>query len=164
MTGYFGSYLLIKGFYIFFKVPTKTLNKNEGLRKRERESLKAVSYRYAIQKQPCGDVLRKKCSENMQPICKRTPMLKCDFNKVSKQLYWNLTSAWLFSCEFAAFFQNAFSWQHLSRTASAYWTAVLKNFAMETFLRKTSEHLVLEIYHRVPRETVATVLEIIFCP
>ena len=33
---------------------------------------------------------------------------------------------------------------------------------METFLRKTSEHLLLEIYHRVPRETVATVLEIIF--
>ena len=33
------------------------------------------------QKQPCRVVLRKKCSENMQQIYKRSPMLKCDFNK-----------------------------------------------------------------------------------
>ena len=25
-------------------------------------------------------------------------MPKCDFNKVAKQFYWNLTSAWVFSC------------------------------------------------------------------
>ena len=30
---------------------------------------------------------RKKCSENMQQIYRRTPRLKCDFNKVAKQLY-----------------------------------------------------------------------------
>ena len=30
-------------------------------------------------------VLRKKCSENVQQIYRRTPMPKCDFNKVAKQ-------------------------------------------------------------------------------
>ena len=38
------------------------------------------------QKQPSRGVPRKKCSENMQQIYKRTPMAKCDFNKVAKQL------------------------------------------------------------------------------
>ena len=44
----------------------------------------------------------------MQQIYKRTPMRKCDFNIVGKQLYWNPTSAGLLSCEFAAYFQNIF--------------------------------------------------------
>ena len=34
---------------------------------------------------------------------------ECDFNKVALQLYWNYTSARLFSCKFAAYFQNTFS-------------------------------------------------------
>ena len=38
-------------------------------------------------KQPPRGVLRKRCSENMKQIYKRTPMPKCDFNKVAKQLY-----------------------------------------------------------------------------
>ena len=58
------------------------------------------------QKQPSRGVLRKRCSENMQQMYRRTPMPKCDFNKVAKQLYWNHTSAWVFSCRFAAYFQN----------------------------------------------------------
>ena len=37
----------------------------------------------------------KRCSENMQQIYMRTPMSKCDFNKVTKQVYWNHTSAWV---------------------------------------------------------------------
>ena len=32
-------------------------------------------------------VLRKMCSENMQQFYRRTPMPKCDFNKVALQLY-----------------------------------------------------------------------------
>ena len=32
------------------------------------------------QKQPCRGVLRKRCSENMQQIYRRTPMPMCDFN------------------------------------------------------------------------------------
>ena len=38
-------------------------------------------------KQPSGGVLKKRCSENMQEIYRRTPMPKCDFNKVASQLY-----------------------------------------------------------------------------
>ena len=36
-------------------------------------------------KQPSRGVLKKRCSENMQQIYKRTPMSKCDFNKATKQ-------------------------------------------------------------------------------
>ena len=37
-------------------------------------------------KQPVRGVLLKRCSENMQQIYRRTPMPKCDFNKVALQL------------------------------------------------------------------------------
>ena len=37
-------------------------------------------------------------------IYRTTPMPKCDFNKVAKQFYWNHTSAWVFSCNFATYF------------------------------------------------------------
>ena len=40
-----------------------------------------------IRKQPPVGVLRNRCSENMQQVYKRTPMQKCDFNKVALQLY-----------------------------------------------------------------------------
>ena len=63
----------------------------------------------SFQKQPFGGVLKKRCSENMQQIYRRTPMPKCDFNEVTKQLYWNHTSAWMFSFKFTAYFQNTFS-------------------------------------------------------
>ena len=39
-----------------------------------------------FQKQPPRGVLSKRCSKNMQQIYRRTPMAKCDFNKVTKQL------------------------------------------------------------------------------
>ena len=39
---------------------------------------------------------------------------------ISKQLYWNHTLTWMFSCKFAAFFQNTFSQEHLWMTASGY--------------------------------------------
>ena len=55
------------------------------------------------QKQPSIGVLRKRCSENMQQVYRRTPMPKCDF-KVE-----NHTSAWVFSYKFLAYFQNTFS-------------------------------------------------------
>ena len=60
------------------------------------------------QRQPSRGVLRKSSSENMHQIYRRTPMPKRDFNKVAKQLYWNQTSASVFSCKFAAYFQNTF--------------------------------------------------------
>ena len=39
------------------------------------------------QKQLSRGVPRKKCSENMQQIDRRTLMPKCGFKKVAKQLY-----------------------------------------------------------------------------
>ena len=63
----------------------------------------------SFQKQPFRGILRKSFSKNMQHIYRRIPMPKSDFNKVSKQRYWNHTSAWVFSCKFAAYFQNTFS-------------------------------------------------------
>ena len=76
-------------------------------------------YKFAKgQKQPPRGFLKKRCFENMQQIYNRTPMPKYDFNKVSKQLYWNHTSAWVFSCNFAAYFQNTFSKQRLWVAAS----------------------------------------------
>ena len=67
-----------------------------------------TSYVNHSQKQPSRGVLRKRCSENMQQIYRRTPIPKCDFNKVALQIYWNCTLTWLFSCKFAAHFQNGF--------------------------------------------------------
>ena len=40
-----------------------------------------------FQKQPQRGVLKKRCSENMEQIYRRTSMPNCDFNKVAKQLY-----------------------------------------------------------------------------
>ena len=44
---------------------------------------------YAVllfQKQPSRSVLKKRCSENIQQVYGRTPMPKCDFNKVALRL------------------------------------------------------------------------------
>ena len=43
------------------------------------------------QKQPSRGVHKRRCSENMQQIFGRTPMPKCDFNKVAL-LYYLITS------------------------------------------------------------------------
>ena len=39
------------------------------------------------QKQPPRGVRKKRSSENIQQIYRRTPIPKCDFNKDAKQLY-----------------------------------------------------------------------------
>ena len=70
------------------------------------------------QKLPFKGVLEKRCSENMLQTYRRTPMLKCDFNKVALKLYWRHTLAWLFSCKFTDYFQNTFSTKHLWMAAS----------------------------------------------
>ena len=59
---------------------------------------------------------------------------KCDFNKIAKQLYWNHTSAWVFSCKFAAYFENIFSYENLWATASEY-------FSTKGFLKTTLSHI-----------------------
>ena len=62
----------------------------------------------AIQNQPSGGVPRKRRSENMRQIYRKTSMSKCDFNIVAL-FFKNHTSARVFSCKFTAYFQNTFS-------------------------------------------------------
>ena len=92
-----------------------------------------------IQKQPSRGFLKKACSENMQQIYKRTPIPKCDFNKVAKQIYWNRTSAWVFFCKFAAYFLlkkslNFFKKESLAQVFSCEFCGISKN----SYLRRTS--------------------------
>ena len=65
--------------YYIFPLNTAFLKLAIGVKKKGRRN---------GQKQPSRGVLTKRCSENMQQIYRRTPMSKCDFNKVSKQHYW----------------------------------------------------------------------------
>ena len=57
-----------------------------------------------FQKQPFRIVLIKRCSVITHQIYRKRRMLKYDFTKVATQLYRNHTSAWGFSCKFAAYF------------------------------------------------------------
>ena len=41
----------------------------------------------SVWKKPCRGVPIGRCSEYMQQIYRRTPMPKCDFEKVAEQLY-----------------------------------------------------------------------------
>ena len=75
----------------------------------KRIPLLQVHFSHFIQKQPSRGVLKKRCSENIQQIYRRGPMSECNFNKVTLQLSGNHTSAWVFSCKFAAYFENTFS-------------------------------------------------------
>ena len=71
----------------------------------------SLTIHFKLQKQPSRSVLKKRCFENMQQIYRRIPMPTCDFNKVAAalQLYWNHTSAWVFSSKFAAYLWTAAS-------------------------------------------------------
>ena len=80
-----------------------------------------MSGRMHFQKQPSRGVLNKSCSENMHQAFRRTSMPKCDFDKVAMQLYWNYTLAWVFSCKFAAYFQNTSFLERLWVGASTFW-------------------------------------------
>ena len=50
-------------------------------------------------------------------------MSKCDFNKVANQLYWNHTSAWVFSCKLS---EHLFK-EHFWRAASWPMSCLLRN-------------------------------------
>ena len=60
----------------------ENINNDKGSRK----LMWALCYWFQSQKQPSRDVFRKRCSENLQQIYRTTPILKCDFNKVAKQV------------------------------------------------------------------------------
>ena len=58
------------------------------------------SLKSATEKQPPRGILKKRCSENMQQIYRRTPMLKCDFNKaIFRTPFPKITYGWLLSYE-----------------------------------------------------------------
>ena len=68
-------------------------------------------------------------------------MPKCDFNKVAKQLYSNHTSAWVFSCKFAANSMTPFP-QNISGELLLYWELpVATAFLDVVFLRQYMHHL-----------------------
>ena len=48
----------------------------------ESPNLSVVTTSTSIQKQSSRGVLKKRCSENIQQIYRRTPMPNCDFSKV----------------------------------------------------------------------------------
>ena len=58
----------------------------------------------------------------MQQIYQRTPVAECDFNKVAKTLYWNHTSAWVFSCRFLYIFRTSFLRTSLGGCFNAWYT------------------------------------------
>ena len=81
--------------------------------------LKWESHVLHTQRQPSKSVLSKRYSENMQQSYRRTPMPKCVFNKIAKQLSWNGSSTLVFSCKSTAYFSNTFSQEYSWRAASA---------------------------------------------
>ena len=81
-------------------------------------------------KQPPRGVIRKRCSENMQPIYTRKPRPKCDFNKIPCNFI-GITLRHEFSfCKFAAYFQNTFC----------------KNIYGEQFLKKVWKYYFITLY------------------
>ena len=78
-----------------------------------------------IHKQSIKGVYIKRCSKNIKQIYGRTPMREWGCNKVSLQLYWNCTSARVFSWKFAVYFWNIFIRKHVKHCSSAtckkYW-------------------------------------------
>ena len=70
-------YLLLRIWLIlFFESSDITIMMTLYLQKTKEGSLKFFTL---IQKQPYRSILRKRCSENMQQIYRRTPMPKCNF-------------------------------------------------------------------------------------
>ena len=118
------------------------------------------------QKQPSSGVLRKRCSENMQQIYRRKPMPKCDFNRVAKQLYWNRTSAWVFSCKFAAYFQNNFSSEQLWKTTPLHSTFTVVFFIgslKDVYIRCLTLFQVSLIHRRWPLSLIFGVFSLVHC-
>ena len=77
--------------------------------------------------------------KNMQQIYRRTPMPKCDFNKVTLQLYWNRTLAWVFSCKYAAYFQNTFSLNTSGRLLLSLYNFACKSTANNHWAERLSQ-------------------------
>ena len=65
---------------------------------------KTIYYRVSLDKK---NEYQKHPFRGVEKCVLRKPMPKCNFNKVATLMKY--TSAWVFSCKFAAYFQNIFS-------------------------------------------------------
>ena len=65
------------------------------------------------------------CSGSMQQICGVAYVPKCDFNRVAMQPCWGLTLKWMFSYEFALYFQGTSLWEHLQMDVFVFCKALL---------------------------------------
>ena len=90
----------------------------------------------------------------MQQIYRRTPIPKCDFNKVAKQHYWSCTSAMVFSYKFAAYFQDTFFKEHL-------WTAVSVFLRFQFSLLKLSQEIHIKLLDITKHDKLTTKLKVI---
>ena len=75
------------------------------------------------------------------------PAPKCVLNKVAKQLCWNHTSASVFSCKFAACFQNTFSWEYLLSAASVCQISVIRFFCENISWIKVMDYFAKVCHH-----------------
>ena len=77
-------YRVCRVFVVCFYIFVKTVKgPSAGFQVRFYKITNAPFWLKLLQKQPSRGALRKLCSENMQQIYRRTPMLKCDFNKTT---------------------------------------------------------------------------------
>ena len=64
-----------------------------------------------------------------------------------KQRYWDRTSAWVFSCKFAEYFQNTFFSEHLWTTAFEKIQSILRNIEYHLPLMSEMKQWSLEMIH-----------------
>ena len=78
---------------------------------------------------PSENGFMKIISENKQEIYRRTLILDADFNEVEKRL--------VFSCKFAAYFQNTFLQEHFRLTA----VKLVKQLCLRKLIKKLKNNL-----------------------
>ena len=91
-------------------------------------------------------------------IYRRTPMPKYDFN--------NLTSVWVFSCKFAAYFQNAYLRAPLDGCFCMFkWKCSFLSFLIQNhpYIRSSRPEVFCKSLHLVKKETLAQVFSCEFC-
>ena len=86
-----------------------------------------------FQKQPSRGVVVKRCSENMQQICRRTTISKCYFNKVSRHGCSLVNLLNIYSTPFP---KNTAAWLLLSMYTCVRQKSNQFTFHYETFIRK----------------------------
>ena len=100
-------------------------------------------------------VLKICCKFTGEDPCQSVISIKLQSN-FTKQLYWNHTSAWVFSCKFAAYFQNTFFKEHLWVAASVY--IMLQKIQIHNLFITNKFSLLLEALSNCDNFTVITIL------